>query len=483
MASSVHNISCPQVTCLADSGLQSHILFPSDSEYNTCEESYFSNTAKLKPACIVRPVSPNQVSTALKALVAANGKFAIRSGGHAPLAGSNNISGGVTIDLSLLNNIRYDSTSNTVSFGPGVRWKHVYHEVQKHGRVVAGGREGETGVAGLLLGGGNTWMTARKGFACDNVIAFEVVLADGRIVTADQSTHTDLFRALKGGSNNFGIVIDFTMITIPCEHVWGGSTASPKECIPDAIQITEDFTRGVREHPESSIITLISHIPLVKDVVVGAALVETQGLENAPAFEEWSKLPKIFDTTKIRSMLDMVLDTALPYGHYNTWFTLTVKNDKRIMFKAAEVHDKLVEEIKSYIPDGSFTTQCIFQPLPLVFAQHSAAFGGNVLGLERNTSDGILLLMNTMVTTLDQREFAYPKVKACIQAIKEYAATIDGGLLDWVYLNYADESQDVLGSYGAANVEFMKAVSARYDPQQVFQYLCPGGFKLVDVTL
>ncbi|RYP42470.1 hypothetical protein DL767_000158 [Monosporascus sp. MG133] len=481
MTSAVQNESCPQATCLMRAGLQSQILLPSDSGYNTCEESYFSNTAKLRPACIIRPTSNSQVSTALRALVAANEKFAIRSGGHAPLAGSNNIHGGVTIDLSLLNSVRFDSASETVSFGPGVRWKHVYAEVQKYGRVVAGGREGETGVAGLLLGGGNTWMTARKGFACDNVVAFEVVLADGLIVTADRNTHADLFRALKGGSNNFGIVVGFTMSTIPCERVWGGSTASPKECIPDAIRITAYLTERVAENPDSSIITVISHISLVKDIVVGAALVETRGVENAVAFAEWSKLPKIIDTTGIKSMLELGLDTALPNDHYNTWFTLTVKNDERIMSKAAEVHDRLVEELKSYIPDGSFTTQCIFQPLPLVFARHSIAAGGNVLGLERNTSDGILLQMNTMVKTLDQKEFAYPRVKACIRAVEEYAATIDGGLLEWLYLNYADESQDVLRSYGAQNLEFMRAVSRKYDPQQVFQYFCPGGFKLVDV--
>ncbi|RYP01737.1 hypothetical protein DL764_006099 [Monosporascus ibericus] len=395
MASVVQKEFCPQATCLIRAGLQSQILLPSDSDYNTCEESYFSNTAKLKPACITQIRHPQRRPR--------------------PLAGSNNIHGGVTIDLSLLNSVRFGSASEAVSFGPGVRWKHVYVKVQKHGRVVAG----------LLLRGGNTWMTARKGFACDNVVALEVVLADGLIGTADRNTHADLFRALKGGSNNFGIVVGFTMSTIPCQSVWGGSTASPNECIPDAIRITGYFTKRVVENPDSNL-------------------------------------------TRPKS---------------DTWFTLTVKIDERIMPKAAEVHDGLVEELKSYVPDFSFIIQCIFQPLPLAFARHAVAAGGNVLGLERNTSDGILLQTSTMVKTLDQREFAYPRVKACIRAVDEYTATINGGILEWLYLNYADESQDVLRSYGLENVEFMRAVSRKYDPQQIFQYFCPGGFKLLGVML
>ncbi|RYP74946.1 hypothetical protein DL771_002730 [Monosporascus sp. 5C6A] len=223
------------------------------------------------------------------------------------------------IDLSLPNSVRFDSASKTVSFGPGVRWKHVYAEAQKNGRVVAG----------LLLGGGSTWMTARKGCACDNVVAFEVVLADGLIVTAD--TNADLFRALKGGCNNFENMIGFTMSATPYERVWSSSTASPKEY-----------------------------------VVAGAALVETRGAEIAAAFAEWSKLPKIIDKTGIKSMMEMGLDTALRNDHHRRG------------------RDMLVEELKSYVPDDSFTTRCIFQPLPLVFTRHSAAASGNVLGLERN---------------------------------------------------------------------------------------------------
>lgn len=109
-------------------------------------------------------------------------------------AGSNNIADGVTIDLGFLNLTQYEPDTKTVCIGPGAKWKDVYAELEKYGRVVVGAREAEVGVGGFLLGGGNTFYTPRYGFACDNVIAYEVVLADGRIVTTNaEGEHSGTF--------------------------------------------------------------------------------------------------------------------------------------------------------------------------------------------------------------------------------------------------------------------------------------------------
>lgn len=104
--------------------------------------------------------------------------------------GSNNITDGVTIDLALLNATTYDSDTKLAHVGPGAKWKDVYAELDNHGRVVVGAREAEVGVGGFLLGGGNTYYTPRYGFACDNIDAYEVVLTDGRIVTAEAGGDT-----------------------------------------------------------------------------------------------------------------------------------------------------------------------------------------------------------------------------------------------------------------------------------------------------
>ncbi|KAI0595609.1 hypothetical protein F4775DRAFT_585408 [Biscogniauxia sp. FL1348] len=471
--------------CLRDAGLQSRVFAPSTPEYDSCKDSYWSCTAKLTPTCVVRPRSAAEVSVALKALVRANEKFAVRSTGHAPSPGVNNIDGGVTMDLSLLDSVQYDETSETVSFGPGARWLRVYQELQKHGRIVTGGREGQNGVAGFLLGGGNNWLMSTRGWACDNVITYETVLADGIIVAADRDTHPDLFRALKGGGNNFGVVTRFTMNTISCERIWGGVATSSKEYVSDAIQLASNFTKSLHSYPDSSLVVLIGYIPDMKDIAVVTGVVETRGLEKVPIFDEWEKLPKITNTAKPKTMLEIGTETSQACDRYNTWFTLTIKNDQGIMAKVAELHERLVEELKPLIPAGDFGTQCVFGPLPALVGKRSVAAGGNVMGLERIAGDGILVQMNTMAKTAEHMALIYPRQKAWVEAVRAHAAKDDGGGgdLGWLFMNYADSSQDVLASYGAENVKFMKEVSAKYDPQGVFQTLCPGGWKVSEVSL
>lgn len=176
---------CHHAQPLVNAGLESSILLPADADYATRIGSYWCNNAKLKPACILQPRSASEESKAVKALVQARQVFAVRAGGHMNWAGSNNMDGGVTIDLGLLHSAQYNVHTQTTRLGPGAKWKDVYAELEKHGRTVVGASESECGVGGFLLGGGNTFHTPSYGFVCDNVVAYEVVLADGRIITAD----------------------------------------------------------------------------------------------------------------------------------------------------------------------------------------------------------------------------------------------------------------------------------------------------------
>lgn len=176
---------CQQAEPLVLAGLRSRVLLPTDAGYAARIDSYWCNNAKLRPACIFQPLSAAEIAKAVTALARSRQPFAVRAGGHTNWAGSNNITDGVTIDLGLLNSTSYDPATETAHLEPGAKWKDVYAELEKHGRVVAGGREAEVGVGGFLLGGGSTFYTSRYGFACDNVLAYEVVLADGRVITAE----------------------------------------------------------------------------------------------------------------------------------------------------------------------------------------------------------------------------------------------------------------------------------------------------------
>lgn len=176
-----------------------------------------------------------------------------------------------------------------------------------------------------------------------------------------------------------------------------------------------------------------------------------------------------------------VLLTYTPLLYSQIWFTGTFRNDPRIVAKAATLHEELVETVKGSIAkDGDFWALCLFQPLPKTMTQRGSS--DNSLGLSRQQHDGLLLQTTVMVRTPGQEAMAYPKCKAFMDTMRAFARSADMGVedgnLDWEYINYADGSQNPLASYGAEHVKRLKAVSLEYDPEQVFQNLCPGGFKL-----
>ncbi|PVH97255.1 FAD-binding domain-containing protein [Periconia macrospinosa] len=466
-------------------GLQKKVLRPDDAEYKARQESFWSLYSKVEPACIVCPTSASEVSTILKTLIDAGQQFAVRSGGHTQWTGANNIQGGVTIDLQHLNSVKFDKDTNTVDIGPGARWKEVYAELETHGRVVAGGRNGKVGVGGLLLGGGMSFFTGSRGLACEDVLSYEVVLADGRTVTADaNNNYQDLYLALKGGSGNFGIVTNFKMQTFVREKIWGGLRILSKDNTDAALQALENFVPRASVDVDSNLLLFIAYMPEQKDVVVIEALVQVGAEENASTYDQLLAIPSVMDMCKMTTVKELVSQyDPVPSGYYNCYYTLSLKNDIRIFRKAAQLHEQLVEDLKVIVPEGNFLTECLFQPLPMKIGRRSAERGGNIMGVSEQPEDGVLWVAIAIVEKPEQEKLAYPKLQAWGEAVREYASSIDNGLLPWVYMNYADKSQQPLASYGEENVKKLKDVAARYDPGEVFQKLCPGGFKVSDVNL
>ncbi|KKY34754.1 putative fad binding domain containing protein [Diaporthe ampelina] len=396
-------------------------------------------------------------------------------------AGSNNINAGVTIDLGFLNSTRYDPDTQTSRLGPGAKWKDVYAELGNHGRTVVGAREAECGVGGFLLGGGNTFHTPSHGFACDNVVAYEVVLADGRIITADaEGEHIDLFRCLKGGGNNFGIVTSFQMRTIPSGPIWGGLALRSLDVVQAAVDALVDFTANSTKDPDSNLQLVVGHQPRFGGSVAITLCNNMAAVENPPILQRTLALPEISNNFKTTTLEEILTYTSLPRNFHNVWFTLTFKNDSSIINKAAELHNQLAKELQEKIPDGDFTSHVAFQPIPRLFVERSLAVNpsGNVLGLEQNKHDAILIQASASVRTPELEEWVRPKVRAVVEGVRAFAATIDGGAIPWIYLNYAHSSQDVLQSYGPENLRLIRETAHRYDSEGVFQHLCPGGFKL-----
>lgn len=144
------------------------------------------------------------------------------------------------------------------------------------------------------------------------------------------------------------------------------------------------------------------------------------------------------------------------------------------------MHDELVEALKRAIPTDSFSTQCLFQPIPTVFTEHSIHRGGNVLGLDNVKRDCLMWLIVGSTKTTGQGHIMRTSLEILYRDLGAYATSLNLRV-DWQYLNYVDQMQDPLQSYGKMNVDFMRKVSAEYDPSGVFQSKIISGWKLSNV--
>ncbi|KAI1258933.1 hypothetical protein F5Y18DRAFT_411892 [Xylariaceae sp. FL1019] len=489
------------VESLEEAGLGDVLYTPGrqPETYNGRIDSYWSLTPRARPWAIVQPRNTEEVSKVLKALVKVDDcKFAVRSGGHTAYPGSNNIRDGITIDLGLMDKTEYNPDTQIASIQPGGRWTKVYDYLQEQNVMVAGGREGLVGVGGLLTGGGKTYYTCRVGFACDQVVKYEVVLADGTITTASESVNPDLFRVLKGGSSNFGIVTRFEMKTFPAHDVYDGIVTFPPTSAEPIIDAFIDFTKQLHHVADAHILAMwVSmskrDIGLLNGIVpdpsqppdltmvslINMIMTQLDGVENSPSLEKFMNIPNpINNTMRHCTLAKKVSDFLLPSNRTDIWFSLTYKLDKRIIEKTTEVYNKLVSDISER--SAGPVIQMVLQPLPTKFAQHSAARGGNMMGMDLIKNDAVLLIAAVEGSTPGFYEMAFPIFQAAIQEIDDFAKSVDGHI-DFLYLNYCDGSQDPLSTFGKENIRKMKEAAAKYDPNGVFQTKMPGGFKISTV--
>jgi FAD/FMN-containing dehydrogenase len=165
----------------------------------------------------------------------------VYGGGHG-VTGSAVVEGGVCIDLRLIDRVVVDPVQSIASVGGGCTWGQLDAATQEHGLAVTGGRMSTTGVGGLTLGSGSGWLERKLGFTCDNLLAAEVVTADGRVVTASEDSNPDLFWAIRGGGGNFGIVTEFTFALHPVGPiVLGGLLLHPMERATELVRFWRDF--------------------------------------------------------------------------------------------------------------------------------------------------------------------------------------------------------------------------------------------------
>src|SRR4029079_10164205 len=155
-----------------------------------------------RPELVPRPLDIDDVAAAMGYAVEAGLPVAVRGGGHG-VAGHCVGDGSLVVDLRLMRQVAVDAVERTVTCGGGALWEDIDPACQRHGLAMPGGTFGDTGVAGLTLGGGIGHLSPAFGLTLDNLLAARVVTADGAVITASEEERPELFWALRGGGGNF----------------------------------------------------------------------------------------------------------------------------------------------------------------------------------------------------------------------------------------------------------------------------------------
>ncbi len=187
---------------------------------DACE--LFNAAIDVRPRLVARCTTPADVVAALAFARDHDLPVSVRAGGHA-VTGRALVEDGLVLDVRPMDAVVVDPAARRVRVGGGATWAAVDRATTAHGLATTGGRVSTTGVAGLTLGGGSGWLERLHGLACDNLLAAELVTADGRLVRADADEHPELLWALRGGGGTFGVVtaLELALHPIPDEVVAG----------------------------------------------------------------------------------------------------------------------------------------------------------------------------------------------------------------------------------------------------------------------
>lgn len=223
-----------QVERLAET-VSGAVLEPGDDGYEEARRVWNGRFDR-RPAVIVRCAGADDVAAAIEFARARGLSLAVKGGGH-DYAGNSACEDGLLVDLSPMQEVRIDAGARRAFVEPGVTWRAFDGEAQASGLATTGGACSTAGVAGVALGGGSGHLVRRFGLTLDNLLAAEVVTADGRRVRADEEENPDLFWGLRGGGGNFGVVTRFEFrLHEVGPQVLAGQIVLPLEAAADALR-------------------------------------------------------------------------------------------------------------------------------------------------------------------------------------------------------------------------------------------------------
>jgi FAD/FMN-containing dehydrogenase len=441
---------------LTDS-VHGRVITPSNADYDESRAVYNAMHDR-RPRAIIQCADSADVMATIATGRESGLDLAIRGGGHS-VPGFGTVDDGIVIDLSLIKHVLVDPEKRIARIGGGATLGDVDHATYPFGLAVPGGVISTTGIGGLTLGGGLGYLTRSCGLTIDSLLSADVMLADGRQVTASHDQNEDLFWALRGGGGNFGVVTNFVFQLHDAGDIVGGPLFFDFEDAAAVLAAYRDYIAHAPEQfsaffgwqiaPELPFIPQERHGDLMCVLVTcwnGLPEKADQALEPVRAAAEVKA--ELFEMMPLPA-LNSLFDGAVPAGMQHYW-------------KADFITELTDEAITSHIEHGAKTphisSSMHLHPINGAaqrIAANATAFGHR----DKNFSPVIAGIWDDPA----DNEANIKWVKDYYDAIHPHSGT-DGG-----YVNFmsADDDDRSPANYGS-NYERLARVKSAYDPDNVF---------------
>ena len=439
-------------------GLRGKLRLPGDDGYDQAR-AVWNAMIDRRPALVVHCAGVNDVRQAVDFSRSHGLLTSVKGGGH-NIAGSAVCDGGLLIDLSGMRSVRVDPESRVAHVEPGATLGDFDSEAQAFGLATPLGINSTTGVAGLTLGGGFGWLSRKHGMTIDNLLAADVVTADGRFVRASERESADLFWALRGGGGNFGIVTRFEFRLHPVgPGVLSGLVVYPLDEAASALRQYRQFAKT--QSDETTVWTVLRKappLPFLPPEAHGAEIVAfavfhagdpaTGRRAIEPVRHFGRALGEFIGVQPYRSW-QQAFDPLLTPGARNYWKS----------HNFADLSDEAIEVVVAYI-----------RKLP---SPHCEVFFGQIGGASmRPAPDSAAyphrdtMYVYNVHGRWDTRAEDRDGMEWARGFFRDTAQYATGG----VYVNFLtdDETERVTAAYGP-NYRRLAEIKRQYDPHNLFQ--------------
>jgi FAD/FMN-containing dehydrogenase len=449
MSTSTGPLDRSQIQRLRDA-MQGTVLAPGDDGYDAAR-TLWNAMIDRRPALIARCTSAADVAAAVRFGREHGLLVSMRGGGH-NVAGSAVCDDGLMIDLSPMKGIEVDPQSRTAQAEPGVLWQEFDRATQQFNLATVGGVVGTTGVAGLTLGGGQGWLNGKHGLTCDNLLAADVVLADGTQVRASAAENADLFWALRGAGANFGVVTSFEYrLHEVGPQILGGLVIHPADQTRDVLRFYREFVAGQPDEltTYAGILTSPDGQPVIAMVpcYVGSLEAGERALAPLRAFGS-----PVVDTVAPCTYTDQqaIMTAGFPHGRLNYWKSGL----------AREITDDAIEVLAAY----AATIPSPFSAIAIAdtHGAYSRVGAEETAYAHRDAPYDLVILSSWESASASERNVAWTR---------ELHAALAPHLGSGVYVNDLDrdEPEDRVRSAYGVNYERLVALKTRYDPTNFFR--------------